>query len=362
MFVLTTVVSTVPNRVSGFDLARGLAVFGMFFMNFKIVMQVPGITITGFWANLALVCEGRFGVLFIILAGIGVSLMTRRARMNNDGLLLKKNQKTLMLRALFLFIAGILFVPIWEADILHYYGIYIFAALFVVTWSNQSLLKLIAIVTAVFIPLFLIFNWEYGWDWDTLSYLNFWTAEGFMRHSFFNGFHPVFPWFAFFIFGMLMGRYDLSDKDFRNKSFVTATLVVVCCEFISYAIGNKALTLSPGLFFNTLSFPPFPLFILSGCASALMVIIACIIISEKVPGIILKPFITTGQMVLTHYVAHVVIGMMILEAAGKLYNQPLSFALKVSIVYFCLSVLFSVLWSQKFNKGPLETIMRKISG
>jgi hypothetical protein len=43
-----------------------------------------------FWPKRRQVCEGSFGVLFIMLAGIGVSLMTQKARINRDMSLLKK--------------------------------------------------------------------------------------------------------------------------------------------------------------------------------------------------------------------------------------------------------------------------------
>lgn len=61
-------------RIMGFDLVRGLAVYGMFLMNFKLVMQNPDTLVSGFWKKFLEAGEGCFGVLFIILAGISVSL------------------------------------------------------------------------------------------------------------------------------------------------------------------------------------------------------------------------------------------------------------------------------------------------
>jgi uncharacterized protein len=81
-------------RIAGYDLARGVAVFGMILMNFKIVMQDPLNSATNAWAVFLQAFEGRFGALFIVLAGIGVSLFTRRARTTNDGKRLNANKKT----------------------------------------------------------------------------------------------------------------------------------------------------------------------------------------------------------------------------------------------------------------------------
>ncbi len=352
-------------RISGYDFARGIAVLGMFLMNFKIVMQNPLEPASGFWAVLLQGWEGRFGALFIILAGIGVSLMTRRAREMQDFDKLKQNRRTLLLRAGFLFVLGCLFIPIWEADILHYYGLYIALAVLVVFRSEKMLLGLMVVTTSLFVLLFLVFNWESGWNWTDLTYQDFWTVQGFIRNTFFNGYHPLFPWFVFFLFGMLMGRRDLTAKSNRRKYLMFSGIVFGLCELIAYGLVPWATGTAigvPVLFFNTLSFPPFPLFVVSACCSSLILITLCITITENLPAALTRPIVSTGQMVLTHYIAHVVIAMGFLETIGRLYNQPLSFAVGCACLYFVISVTFSVIWQAKFNKGPLETVMRKISG
>jgi uncharacterized protein len=77
-------------RVTGFDLARALAIFGMVIVNFKIAMNAE----TG---NLLLMSfaglfEGRASALFVILAGVGVTFLTNKARESGDGSLVFKNR------------------------------------------------------------------------------------------------------------------------------------------------------------------------------------------------------------------------------------------------------------------------------
>ena len=349
-------------RIAGYDLARGLAVLGMFIMNFKIVMQGGEQTAEGFWPVLLVAGEGRFAVLFIVLAGIGVSLMTRRPRMTGDRIMLWQKKTLLIRRAVFLFFAGLLFFPVWEADILHYYGIYIGLAVFILTWSDRQLWAAASVVTLIFVVLFIFFDWEQGWDWHSLSYTGFWTPAGNLSHTLFNGFHPLFPWFAFFIFGMILGRYDWTDRGLRRLGFRAALAVTLVCETVSYLWAPAMVPSGNAFWLSTLSFPPFPLFVLSGGASSLAVILVCILITEKIPLRWLNPLIYTGQMVLTHYIFHVIIAMAVLEGMGRLYNQPLGFAVTVAAGYFFLSILFSLLWRAKFTKGPMETVMRKICG
>jgi uncharacterized membrane protein YeiB len=78
----------------------------------------------------------------------------------------------------------------------------------------------------------------------------------------------------------------------------------------------------------------------------------------------------TGQMTLTHYIAHLVLGLIFLSIiTGKTLSFDLlkeipsnpMIILTFAITYFLLSCIFSYLWSKKYKNGPLETLMRKIS-
>jgi uncharacterized membrane protein YeiB len=102
-------------RVTGFDLAGALAIFGMVIVNFKIVMNAE--TGNMLLMNFAGAFEGRASALFVILAGVGVIFMTNKARESSDGALVLKNRLSLIKRGLSLIAIGLVFTPIWEADI-----------------------------------------------------------------------------------------------------------------------------------------------------------------------------------------------------------------------------------------------------
>ena len=70
---------------------------------------------------------------------------------------------------------------------------------------------------------------------------------------------------------------------------------------------------------------------------------------------------TTGQMSLSIYLAHIVVGLGILEELGMLYAQTLAFALAYSLLFIVLSVVFANLWRLKWQRGPLEWLMRRLS-
>ncbi len=83
--------------------------------------------------------------------------------------------------------------------------------------------------------------------------------------------------------------------------------------------------------------------------------------SQFRPAAWVQFFVSTGQLALTVYVAHVVIGMGALESFGRLENQSLFFAVGSSCVFYALSMVFSVLWRKHFTLGPLEWCMRKLT-
>jgi uncharacterized protein len=64
---------------------------------------------------------------------------------------------------------------------------------------------------------------------------------------------------------------------------------------------------------------------------------------------------------LTLYVAHVVIGMGVLEATGLLNNQSIQVSLLATLVFSLASIVFSVFWLKHFQTGPLEWVFKKLT-
>ncbi|MGY3190146.1 DUF418 domain-containing protein [Lysinibacillus sp. TE18511] len=355
-------------RIEGLDFARALAMLGMLIVNFKIIMGAAGngpdwlIWFTGLF-------EGRASATFVTLAGIGVALMTRKARNGGEFSYIKENKVKLWKRSAFLFILGLLlYVVDWTGDILHYYGVYMLIGSFLIVAST----KLMIILSSGFLitsqVLQVTMNYLQGWhpDQPFMEYLDFWTIEGFMRNLLFNGYHPVFPWICFFLLGMILGRLDLLKKTVRNKMLFISIILLITIEVLSKVLMRLSQSVldvnSAEFLFQTGPIPPNILYMLSNSASAIIVIVASIYIAENfAEQWLTKSLIQTGQLTLTHYVSHVFIGVGILTLLNRLENQTLAFSLVFTLLFFVASILFSVLWSRKFKRGPIEWIMRKMT-
>lgn len=170
-------------RIIGFDLARAYAILGMFIVNFNTVFgSYTDKTIVGQFLNLF---SGNSSSTFVILAGMGIALMTNRTTYSVEEKL--KLKKIISKRSWFLFVIGLLLYIWWPADILHFYGGYMHLAILILFVPKKYYLWAALAAIGIFHVLYLIIPYETGWNIEALEYINFWTVNGFLRNTFYNG-------------------------------------------------------------------------------------------------------------------------------------------------------------------------------
>lgn len=306
----------------------------------------------------------------MMLAGVGMSLMSQAGRLSNDPAERSRVRGILWRRALFLFVVGLAYCSLWPADILHFYGVYISIAVVLLFASAAWLWFISVMVTLFFVIMISVLDYEAGWDWTTLSYHGFWTVSGFARNLFFNGFHPVFPWLAFLLIGVWLGRHDLRNPSTRRRFMLVGAAVALLAELISWLLvrylTDTATVLAPDemrALFGREPMPPMPFFMLQTGGTAVFVITCCVGLAERFPSAFwLQPFVFTGQLALTVYIAHVVLGLGALEAFDRLRNQTFVFSISAALGFCVLALACCTLCRQRFLRGPLEWFMRKITG
>lgn len=355
-------------RILGYDLARALAIIGMIFVNFKTVMLTH--ESSGFLYHLIEFMSGKAAALFVVLAGIGMTLMYKSAVKNKKIQAIRNVKSTLLKRSLFLFIVGMSYYYIWPADILHFYGVFIAIGVVFLSASRKQLIGTSILVVFIFVILCFYFDYDKGWDWETLDYKGFFTLEGFFRSIFFNGFHPVLPWIAFLFTGIWLGRIDLQNKKIRIKTMKISGLIYFGTELLSVLLVNLvgSITLFDteeiNYLLGTLPMPPLPFYMLSGGSLSVFLIAISVFIAERFSNkIFVRHLISTGKLALTVYFTHVIIGM----GGIFMFFGALEFAFQINFVViysllFCLgSVVFSHIWLKYFKRGPLEYLMRKVT-
>ena len=355
------------NRIVGYDLARAGALFGMLLVNFSLLFgsgsAVPN------WLDWVIgVIRGRAAATFVVLAGAGLSLLSKSVYLSKNRAEINAKRSTLLKRSLFLLVIGLFnfFVsPI--SDILHFYAVYIALGACLLTVRNSSLLLLTAI-TIVCRPLvFIACGFVKSWNLDTVAHAGSWSLPEIIGHFFFNGCFPVIPWMAFITLGMWLGRQDFSDGPFRRKILLAGIGAVVFAELLSRVaisllssvqIGRGLEKLLP--FLQIASWNPMPLFMISSMGTALVVIALIMKFAERYGnGPWVLAFASVGQTTLTLYVGHIVVGGILLWIIEEFELEPYFLTLWASLFFYLVALLFSQNWLKRFRKGPLEILMRR---
>lgn len=353
-------------RIIGIDVARSLAIIGMIIINFKMVFGSEG---AGWVKGFAGLFEGKAAATFVVLAGMGIALMTKSSIKDNDLNKFNRVRKIIIKRALFLFFIGISYIGIWPADILHFYGIYMLITFFLLKSSNKTIFSFAFLLILVYPLLMMFINYETGWNFKTYDYLDFWTISGFIRNLFYNGFHPVIPWTSFMLIGYWLGKQDLHDIKFIKRSLAYSVSVFIIVQIISVSLislladGDINTKLELKEILGTSPMPPLPIYMISGIAIAFTTVLSCILIGYKLKNNkLVNIFKQTGQLALTFYVSHVVIGMGVIEILNpdKMGHYSIEFSVGYALIFSFISMLFANVWLKYKKEGPLEWVINKI--
>ncbi|MGI9235957.1 MAG: DUF418 domain-containing protein [Woeseiaceae bacterium] len=344
------------SRLQGLDLARFLAFVGMVVVNFKIVMGAEDDG--GVLGVLAGSLEGKAAATFVVLAGVGLGLAASRSSHSQTVLVTMK-------RAAFLLALGLVNSLIFDADIIHYYAFYFLFGVLALPFRTRTLVAAIVSLNLAFLVLLVVLDYDVGWNWGDYSYVGFWTPSGFIRNLFFNGWHPVIPWLAFLLFGILLSRAGLANTTTQNRLILYGAITLVFAEAVSELLSRSLTVIDPELAIiaTTAPIPPMPLYVVAGSGAAAAVIGLCLRYAwwfDKV-GII-RIVTPAGRQTLTLYIAHILVGMGALEALGMLGGQSLRSSVLAALVFCGLSIIYALLWSRTFKRGPIEGAMRRIAG
>jgi uncharacterized protein len=357
-------VSKAP-RIEGFDVARALAILGMMMVHFMLVMTDK--VAAERWSDVLLfLLDGRPAATFVILAGIGVTLMSRKLNASEGSAL----TSVFVRRGALLLVLGFLNLVIWQGDILRVYGVSLLLVPLLLPRGSKCLLSVATGFVVVFGVLLFTLDYDKNWDWSTMTYHRLWTPTGLVRSLFFDGFRSVFPWTGLLIFGMWLGRLDWSSNKAACRAMAWGFGLVVSTAVLSFClIRYFDAHPRPGLtheitvaLFGLISMPPLPIFLLNATGTALIVISASVLAARRWQGsLVIRAFSATGRMALTWYVAHIVLGLGGVIALGW-RGVSHSRALLTAIEFFGGAVLFSLCWSRRFARGPLEAMFRRVAG
>ncbi|WP_328690333.1 DUF418 domain-containing protein [Streptomyces phaeochromogenes] len=370
-------------RLIGVDLARGLAVFGMYAAHVGPDPSVGGPL--GFVLELA---RGRSSALFALLAGFSLVLITGRPH-PRTGRAGRQAVARIVIRSVVLIALGFALTALdTEVDvILAFYGL-IFLAVLPLYRLRARTLAVIAAGSALVMPQVLYVIRQSIDDgtwadaviaWDPLARIG--DTDGLIG-LLFTGEYPVLTWMPFMIAGMAVARLDLTRTRIRTRLALTGAGLAV----LGYGGSWLALNLVPnaritiaaatdgdsgasawwtdtvgdlidhapaawlmvGAPHSQTTFS-----ILGNAGVGLVVVAACVAATDRQPRFtrLATPVSAVGTIALTAYVLHI----LAIRAVGM--EEETVPALIALLAFIATAMLFATLWTRHFRRGPLEYLL-----
>ncbi|WP_372345750.1 heparan-alpha-glucosaminide N-acetyltransferase domain-containing protein [Streptomyces sp. KL116D] len=370
-------------RLVGIDLARGLAVLGMYAAHVG-----PDPTIGGPLGSVLEVARGRSAALFAVLAGFSLVLITGRPR-PRTGRAGRQARARIVIRAVVLMAVGYALTALdTDVDvILSFYGL-LFLLVLPLRRLGVRALALLAAAAALVLPqvLYLIRQSIEGGSWadavvahDPLARLT--DTDGVLE-LFFTGEYPVLTWLPFMLAGMALGRLDLGSARTRARLLGCGGALAV----VGYGGSWLALHSVPGAlptidaatdggsastawWSDTVGYvidrtpadwllvavphSQTTFSVLGNTGVALLVVAACLTVTSRMPRLtrLATPVTAVGMTALSAYVLHIlairVVGMP--DATGP--------ALLALLLFAGTAMAVATAWTRVLRRGPCEYLL-----
>lgn len=369
------------DRLPGPDVVRAVALIGVVVMNYHgylIIRGTDGVpdatAIERFFNPFDGPLSSRFAATFVLMAGVGITLLTRRVVAARDEAGDDVAKRTIAQRAvtemrwrlvrrgMALYVLGQLLEIIWNGTIILYYGAMFVLASMLFTLASRWV---IALGVGAALAGWWISVWSF-WqveDGGSIAWLTRPGTDSIRRvvfELFVNGTHPLLPWLAFLCTGIVAGRY-LNAPDWRLWCgglglglFATAALVS----------GQAATPFTD----NLLSTHPFDrglAYVASALGTALLALAGISWIADRATGLgaqMIDPLRRAGQMTLSLYIAHILVFNYVVDWLGLVEPGGLATALAFALIFWVVAITVGSLWHQRFGRGPAERVYRSIGG
>ncbi|WP_327344186.1 DUF418 domain-containing protein [Streptomyces europaeiscabiei] len=386
-------------RLVGVDLARALAVFGMFAVHVG-PFPTPGGGVGDWFLGLA---SGRASALFATLAGFSLMLIAGRLK-PKTGLAGRQARARIVIRAVILLVVGIALAMtnFGGAGILNFYALYFLLALPLLRLRARTL-AIIAVTLAVVTPqvafgLRAVLSESVVHTIDTYDPIARLCGVG-VLDLLLTGLYPAITWMTFVVTGMTLGRLDLTSGAVQRRLGVVGPAMIAFGYGVSWlvlrvtggaekvsaglaamkdpgavkdpgALGDAGL--AEGAFdmpvggglggpdaWGLLAAEPHTgsTFDLIGSIGIAITVLLCLTVAvARLPWLhrLATPVIAVGTMSLTLYVAHILV---ILALPGEAAAPPQSASTALLLAFIAGAILFAAIWSRFFRRGPLEYLL-----
>ena len=371
-------------RLAGPDVVRGVALIGVVVMNYHgylLLADDTGVVIGDGWAAMLFdpwrgPLSTRFAATFVLVAGVGVTLLTRTAIGTPERVTAARWR--LARRGVLLYVVGLLVDEVWPGTILPYYGVMFVLAAAMFTWRTRWIVfaGVATTATATAIHLWQFDRERSGHRTDWLASPSGQSIRRYVFGVFVNGTHPLLPWLSFLCAGMVLGRMMDTTAQWgqrwgkwwgkwcghrwRRTALLGGAAMMLVAGVVSTVShhpptrwADVVLTVTP--FAGNLGF------VTSALGSALIAYAAIDWLAVRFPGAT-DPLRRAGQMTLSLYLLHVFVFNLVVDWWGWIEPAGLDTALAFALGFWVVAISCAVIWQRRFGRGPAERVYRAFGG
>jgi len=362
-----------PDRLIGPDVTRGIALIGVVVMNYHGYLNGaaanagPGAT---FFQRLFDPFHGvlgtRFAATFVTVAGIGVTLLTRRSVASGDRMARSVDRWRLVRRGVVLYAFGFVLNWVWNGTILFFYGAFFVLGALLFTLRSRTILAIGALsaVAAAGVQWWAAVRRRDGHDVAWLlspSTLTTRSPRGLLFDTLLNGTHPVLPWLAFLCVGIVLGRH-LTALPRRALVLGGASLTAV-----TYAVNHLVTSGSDDPVVLKVFSTRWPdrglLYTLGTVGSSLVAYCVVSWIAERfATAAPITMLAAAGRTTLSLYVLHVLVFNAMVHTWHLIGGTGLGTALAFALAFWVFAIGLATWWQRYFGQGPLERWYRRFGG
>ncbi|WP_166849269.1 heparan-alpha-glucosaminide N-acetyltransferase domain-containing protein [Isoptericola sp. BMS4] len=357
-------------RVPGVDVARGIAILGMFTAHVGVTSDDLG-TLPG-WLSIA---HGRSSILFALVAGISVGIVSGGPRPVGGPALVAVRTRLLVRAALLLALVALLdLLGTRVALILGFYAAYFVLALPFLRWRPPRLAAL-ATVIAVVGPA------AAHWGPEVLARAGLRLprdGSGAVTDFVLTGHYPAVVWMAYVLAGMAIGRCDLTSHRLRRGLVLGGLTATALAGLLSVRLADAAggadairrqvvatsSDLAPDPHAWDAPWPTGAFLLLAGphddttfeavgSGGFAVAVVGLCLYAGRVGRWVLAPLAATGAMALTVYSLQIV-AIWHWDLIGSETNGPLA-------VMVLVTLAATTAWRFLLGRGPLERLVSRVA-
>ncbi len=337
------------SRIIGIDLARAFAMLGMVIAHYAWPDGSAGLL-----NGVATGVSGRAMPLFVLLGGVGVTILSSRSA---------HPDRALLIRAAILYPVGVVLqeVTTFIAIILQYYALLFVLAILFRRLGRKTLVALAVLFTVIGAWTYQVVGPQLDRFEGPLDLIE--NPPAALWSLLFNGSYPLFPMASFFLVGMVLGRLDLRSTRLQVWLAAGGTVVGVTTAWLANRFGEgrgfEFGTRPAGSEFSwtrlldTTGHSEMPAWVLSATGTSVAVLGICLLVAPRMAGSV-RPLVALGQLALSFYVFQAVL----VRFTPHPETTPLAQEFVTALAIYLGFMAFATIWQLRFRTGPLEAALR----